>query len=65
MPPRPSKPDVIRSAKAEKRERRVFEEIRWGKPVFRPPELPNPQVEPDPLPFPVQSFGNGRSVGGR
>jgi hypothetical protein len=64
MPPRPSNPDDTQSAKAEERERKFVEEISWGKPVFRPPKLPNPRVVVDPLPFPMQPFGNGRSAGG-
>ena len=64
MPPRPSNPDLARLAKAKERERRIVEEILWGKPVFRPPELANPRVVLDPMPFPLQSFRNGRPAGG-
>jgi hypothetical protein len=41
------------------------EEIVWGRPVFLPPELANPRVVLDPLPFRAQSFGGFRPAGGR
>ena len=28
-------------------------DITWDRPVFRPPELPNPRIMLDPLPFTV------------
>jgi hypothetical protein len=65
MPPRSPRPDVDRLAKAGKRERRIAEEILWGRPVFRPPELVDPRVALDPLPFRPQPFGNCRPTGGR
>jgi hypothetical protein len=43
----------------------VVEEIIWGRPVFRPPELANPHVVLDPLPFRAMSFGNCRPAAGR
>jgi hypothetical protein len=33
------------------RKRRLERDIIWGQPVFRAPELPNPRVIHDPLPF--------------
>jgi hypothetical protein len=65
MPPRSSRSDVDRSARAEERKRPVLEEIIWGRPVFRPPELVNPRVALEPLPFRTQSFGDLRHAGGR
>jgi len=65
MPPRPFRPEAERAAKAERRERRIVEEIVWGRPVFLPPELANPRVVLDPLPFRAQSFGGFRPAGGR
>ena len=60
MPPRASRSDSENSARAKDRERRVVEEILWGRPVFRPPELANPRVVFDPLPFRTQSFTPSR-----
>ncbi|MBI2814304.1 MAG: hypothetical protein HYX71_08475 [Opitutae bacterium] len=38
----------------------------WGRPVFRPPALPNPRVIFDPLPFTTQRLGGApRSAAGR
>ncbi|MGH7997047.1 MAG: hypothetical protein ACREFX_11910 [Opitutaceae bacterium] len=42
---------------------RVEEEITWGRPVFRPPLLGNPQVIHDPLPFRTQNF-TAQRIGG-
>lgn len=33
------------------RKRRLERDILWGQPVFRAPELPNPRIIYDPLPF--------------
>lgn len=41
------------------------EEIAWGRPIFRPPELLNPRVSLEPLPFRTQSFQLHRLSGGR
>ena len=65
MPPSSSRSDFDRSARAEERKRPIMEEIIWGRPVFRPPELVNPRVVLDPLPFRIQSFGDCRPSGGR
>jgi hypothetical protein len=34
----------------------VLGDVAWGRPVFRPPLLPNPRVIFDPLPFRSQLF---------
>ncbi len=33
------------------KKRRFERDILWGQPVFRAPELPNPRIIHDPLPF--------------
>jgi hypothetical protein len=57
MPPRASSP-TERTA-AERRQShpgRLLQEVIWGRPVFRPPELTNPKLVFDPLPFRTQHF---------
>jgi len=36
---------------AVKPSRRLQRDILWGRPVFKAPELPNPRIIFDPLPF--------------
>lgn len=36
---------------AVKSSRRLQRDILWGRPVFKAPELPNPRIIFDPLPF--------------
>lgn len=65
--PAPASSPLLASAstKAETGRRRREKEIAWGRPVFRPPELINPRVAFDPLPFGTQSFAFHGATGGR
>jgi hypothetical protein len=38
------------------------QDVVWGRPVFRAPELPAPRLSFEPLPLPAQFFGGPRSA---
>ena len=40
-------------------------DVSWGRPVFKAPDISNPRLVFDPLPFRTQLFGNTRPSAGR
>jgi hypothetical protein len=65
MPPRASSFNGHSAPRAENFSRENARDVLWGRPIFHAPQLPNPQVIRDPLPFRTQSFSPGRPVNGR
>ncbi len=56
MPPRASRPESDRSSKTESLGRGILQEVIWGRPIFRPPHLPNPTLALEPLAARSPSF---------
>jgi hypothetical protein len=52
-------------AQAGSGKRGYLQDIGWGRPVFRAPELPSPRVVFDPLPFRSHFSGGQRMAAGR
>jgi len=65
MPHRASSFDGHPGPRTDSRPRLNAQDIVWGRPIFHAPELPNPQVIHDPLPFRTQHFTAQRPTNGR
>ena len=52
-------------AEAGKDRRSCAQDILWGRPIFRAPDLPSPRVIFEPLPFRTQSFASAHYAAGR
>jgi hypothetical protein len=40
-------------------------DVSWGRPVFKAPDIANPRLVFDPLPFRTQLFGSSRASAAR
>jgi len=52
-------------AQAGKTKPSLLQDIGWGRPVFRAPELPSPRIAFDPLPLPSHFSGGRYLTAGR
>jgi hypothetical protein len=64
-PPASSSSHGHSSSPAKDGRREIASDVLWGRPVLRPPQLINPQIAFDPLPFRTQSFMFQRAASGR